>query len=244
MAAVRIAMWSGPRNISTAMMRAFGNRADCFVTDEPLYAYYLERTGIDHPMRDAVIASQSTSWREVVDWLTGRVPGGHSLWYQKHMTHHLLDEVGRDWFGAVHHCFLIRDPRAVLASYAAKRDSVTLDDVGMVQQARIFDEVVARGGGRVPPVVDAQDVLSDPAGTLAALCGALGIAFDERMLSWPPGRRDTDGVWAEHWYASVERSTGFGAPKPSPGPLPDELEALAELCQPAYDAIRVHALRA
>lgn len=241
---VRIAMWSGPRNISTAMMRAFGNRPDCFVTDEPLYAYYLSRTAIDHPMRDAVIASQPTSWREVVGWLSGPVPDGRAVWYQKHMTHHLLDEVGRDWFDAVRHCFLIRDPRAVLASYAAKRDTVTLEDVGMVQQARIFDEVVARDGGRIPPVVDAADVLGDPAGTLSKLCDALGIAFDERMLSWPPGRRDTDGVWAEHWYASVERSTGFGAYRPPPATLPDALESLAAQCRPAYDALGRYALRA
>ena len=243
-AAVRIAMWSGPRNISTAMLRSFGNRPDCFVTDEPLYAYYLQASGSPHPMRDDVIASQSTDWREVVDWLTGPVPGGRPIWYQKHMTHHLLDEVGRDWLDRVTNCFLLRDPRAVLASYAKKRDErVLLEDVGMVQQAAIFDEVVARGDGRIPPVIDAADVLTDARATLGRLCEAVGIAFDERMLSWPPGRRRTDGVWARHWYQAVERSTGFEAYRPPPEALPEPLEALAEQCRPAYERVRRHALR-
>lgn len=242
--AVRIAMWSGPRNISTAMLRSFGNRPDCFVTDEPLYAYYLAASGAPHPMRDAVIASQSTDWREVVDWLTGPVAGGKPVWYQKHMTHHLLDDVGREWLDRVGNCFLLRDPRAVLASYAKKRDErVRVEDVGMVQQAAIFDEVVARNDGRIPPVIDAADVLTDARGTLTRLCEAVGIAFDEHMLAWPPGRRETDGVWAAHWYEAVERSTGFEPYRPPPASLPDELEALAEQCRPAYERLRAHALR-
>lgn len=240
-APVRIAMWSGPRNISTAMLRSFGNRPDCFVTDEPLYAYYLATSGAPHPMRDEVIASQSSDWREVVDWLTGPVPGARPVWYQKHMTHHLLDEVGRAWMDDVTNCFLIREPRAVLASYAMKRDRVELADVGIEQQAAIFDEVVARQG-TVPPVIDAADVLRDPAATLSRLCRAVGIAFDESMLSWPPGRRETDGVWAAHWYQAVERSTGFQPYRPPPEALPDALEVLAERLRPAYARLRRHAL--
>jgi hypothetical protein len=237
-------MWSGPRNISTAMLRSFGNRPDCHVTDEPLYAYYLQTSGAPHPMREEVIASQSTDWREVTAWLTGPVPGGKAVWYQKHMTHHLLDEVGREWLDRLTNCFLLRDPRSVLASYAQKRtERVQLEDVGMVQQAAIFDEVVARGGGRIPPVIDAADVLQEPRGTLSRLCTAVGIAFDERMLSWPPGRRETDGIWAAHWYQAVERSTGFAAYRPPPETLPDELERLAEECRPAYERLRAHALR-
>lgn len=242
-APVRIAMWSGPRNISTAMLRSFGNRPDCFVTDEPLYAYYLQASGAPHPMREEVIASQSTDWREVTDWLTGPVPGGNPVWYQKHMTHHLLDEVGREWLDRVTNCFLLRDPRSVLASYAKKREErVTAADVGMIQQAAIFDEVVARNGGAVPPVIDAADVLTDPRGALARLCARVGIDFDERMLAWPPGRRETDGVWARHWYEAVEASTGFQAYRPPPERLPDELETIAEECRPAYERLREHAL--
>ena len=243
-APVRIAMWSGPRNISTAMLRSFGNRPDCFVTDEPLYAYYLQASGAPHPMREEVIASQSTDWREVTDWLTGPVPGGKPVWYQKHMTHHLLDEVGRDWLDRVTNCFLLRDPRAVLASYAKKREErVTAADVGMHQQAAIFDEVCARNGGAVPPVIDAADILHDPAAALARLCEAVGIAFDEHMLAWPPGRRETDGVWARHWYEAVEASTGFQPQQPPPRALPAELEAIAEACRPAYERLREHAIR-
>lgn len=240
---VRIAMWSGPRNISTAMLRSFGNRPDAFVTDEPLYAYYLQASGSPHPMRDEVIASQSTDWREVTEWLAGPVPGGKTVWYQKHMTHHLLDEVGRDWLDGVKNCFLLRDPRAVLASYAKKREErVCVEDVGMVQQAAIFDEVVARNDGGIPPVIDAAEILGDPAAALGLLCERVGIPFDERMLSWPPGRRDTDGVWARHWYEAVEASTGFQPYQPPPERLPDDLEVIAAECQPAYDRLRRHAL--
>ncbi len=239
---VRIAMWSGPRNISTAMMRAFGNRSDCFVTDEPLYAHYLQATGIEHPLREEVIASQSTDWREVVRWLSGPVPHGRPVWYQKHMTHHLLDDIGRDWLDRVTNCFLLRDPRAVLASYARKREQVTTADIGILQQAAIFDEVRERSGV-VPAVIDAADVLENPRAMLNRLCQAVGIAFDERMLSWPPGPRETDGVWARHWYGSVLESTGFQPPNPLPDELPPALEAIAEECRPAYERMREYVLR-
>jgi hypothetical protein len=239
---VRIAMWSGPRNISTAMMRSFDNRSDSIVTDEPLYAYYLNATGIEHPMRDEVIASQSTDWETVTRWLSGPIPNGRPVWYQKHMTHHLLDEVGRDWLDRVHSCFLLRDPRAVLASYARKRESVTTADVGILQQAAIFDEVAERSG-MIPPVLDADDVLRDPRAMLTRLCQSVGIAFDERMLSWPAGPRDSDGVWGRHWYSSVRESTGFQPCQPPPDELPEELEAIAEECRPAYERMRRYALR-
>lgn len=242
-APTRVAMWSGPRNISTAMMRSFGNRADCFVTDEPLYAHYLYTGDVDHPMRDAVIASQSTDWREVVAWLTGPIPEGKTVWYQKHMTHHILPVTGLDWLEDVTNAFLIRDPRAVAASYIEKRSTITPADIGVPQQARIFDEVVARTG-RVPPVVDAADVLRQPRATLSRLCAALGIDFDEAMLAWPPGRRATDGVWAAHWYQKVERSTGFQAYRPPPETLPSELEAVAETCRQEYRRLYAHRLGA
>lgn len=236
-------MWSGPRNISTAMMRAFGNREDCYVSDEPLYACYLKASGAPHPMREAVIASQPTDWRAVVARLTGPVPDRRPLWYQKHMTHHLLDDFGRQWLDEVTNCFLIRDPRAVLASYARRRDRVTPDDVGIRQQAGIFDDVVARRGGDIPPLVDAADVLREPRATLSLLCDAIGIRFDEAMLSWPAGRRETDGVWAEHWYQAVEESTGFQPYKPPPVELPEELELLAAELRSDYERLRRHCLR-
>lgn len=240
---LRIAMWSGPRNISTAMMRSFENRPDCYVSDEPLYAYYLHASGAPHPMREEIMAAQPTDWRVVVEWLAGPVPDASPIWYQKHMTHHLLPEVGRGWMRQVENCFLIRDPHAVLVSYARKRKSeVTVEDVGIPQQLEIF-EYVMRVTGRTPPVIDAADVLKDPRATLGLLCERLGIGFREEMLHWPPGRRPTDGVWARHWYQAVERSTGFVPRRPETAPLPQPLEPLARRCEEPYRILRRHRLR-
>jgi len=229
-------MWSGPRNLSTAMMRSFGNRTDCTAVDEPLYAAYLAETGLDHPGRDEVIASQPTDWRLVCSELTdGPVPT--PLQYQKHMTHHLLPGIDRSALAGLQHAFLVRDPERVLTSYAKVREEPTLEDLGLPQQAELFE----RYGG---PVVDAADVLRDPAATLRLLCEALGIEFDEAMLAWPAGPRDTDGVWAPHWYAGVEASTGFAPYSPGSGdPLPDHLRPLLERCRPYYDALAAYRLR-
>jgi len=238
----RIAMWSGPRNISTAMMRAFENRADCAVSDEPFYAHYLAATGIDHPMKEAVIASQPGDWRDVVAEITGPAPGGAAVWYQKHMTHHMIPAVGRNWFNRVDHAFLIRDPRAMAASYGARREGATAADLGAQLQAELHDEVIERTG-KAPPVIDAADVLADPQGMLTLLCQALGIAFDPAMLSWPAGRRDSDGVWGQHWYASVWASTGFRAVTAREIALTPALEAVAESCMPFYERLHEKRLR-
>jgi hypothetical protein len=246
MTPIRIAMWSGPRNISTAMMRAFGNRPDCAVSDEPFYAAYLNATGLDHPMREAIIAAQPTDWREVAARLTGPPPGGRAVWYQKHMTHHMLPEFGRDWTDHLVNAFLIRAPEAVLASYAMKRhDDFTLEEIGLPTQAELFDRTADRLG-RAPPVVEAQDVLADPRGVLTLLCAAAGVPFDARMLSWAPGRRATDGVWAPVWYQSVEASTGFGPPRREAGldDLPEALKPLAAAARPLYDRLAAHRLKA
>jgi hypothetical protein len=233
---VRIAMWSGPRNISTAMMRAWENRPDTAVVDEPFYAFFLAGTGLDHPAREAVIASQPTDWREVVAGLLGPVPGGRPVFYQKHMTHHVLPQLGLDWLAEVTNCFLIRHPREMVASYVETRSEPTLDDLGYVQQADLFARV-ADGLGAAPPVVDAKDVLTDPPGMLQALCGRVGVPFTPAMLAWPPGPRDTDGVWAPHWYASVERSTGFIPYRPSAKPVPQGLESLVEQSLGHYEGL-------
>ena len=235
---VRIAMWSGPRSLSTAMMRAWENRPDTVVVDEPLYAYYLAATGLDHPGRDAVLASQPTDWRAVVRTLTtDPLPDDAAIAYQKHMTHHVLPEVDLDALAGLTHAHLVRDPRRVLASYAKVREQPTLADLGLEQQVALH----RRFGG---PVVDSDDLLRDPRGVLAALCGALGVPFDERMLSWPPGPRPTDGVWAPYWYASVEASTGFGPHRGDAVPdLPDHLAELADRCRPFYDELAEQALR-
>lgn len=233
---IRIAMWSGPRNLSTAMMRSFENRADCSVVDEPLYAAYLAATGLDHPGREEVIASQPTDPAVVVDRLTDG-PLATPLQYQKHMTHHVLASVPREPLASLRHAFLVRDPERVLTSYAKVREEPTLEDLGLPQQVELFE----RYGG---PVIDAADVLRDPHGTLTLLCAALGIGFDEAMLSWPAGPRATDGVWAPHWYAGVEASTGFAPYSPGSGdPLPDRLTPLLERCLPYYEALAPYRLR-
>lgn len=236
---LRLAMWSGPRNISTAMMRSFGNRADTIVVDEPLYGFYLAETGLDHPGRDEIVAAMECDWRRVVDGLTAPVPQGR-IHYQKHMTHHLLPVMDRDWLDDVVNCFLIRDPAEVVASYLEKRPEVTLADIGIREQAEIFERTADRLG-KAPPVVEGRDVQADPEGTLRALCAALGIAFDSAMLSWPPGRRETDGVWAPHWYGAVEASTGFSPPAPAKAPPPG-FEALINEARPHYERLRAHRL--
>jgi Sulfotransferase domain len=230
---VRIAMWSGPRNISTAMMRAWGNRRDTFVIDEPLYAYYLNVSGKKHPGADEVIAAGETDWRKVAARLTGPIPNGKRIFFQKHMAHHLLPEVGREWLGAVMNCFLIRDPRAVIASYIKKRQNPALEDLGYVQQAEIFDFVRARAKS-LPPILDAKDVLENPERILRLLCNAVGVEFSESMLSWPPGLRETDGVWAKHWYGEVAKTTSFRPYRAKHAEIPAHLRELHERCQECY----------
>ncbi|MFL6590745.1 MAG: HAD family hydrolase [Chthoniobacterales bacterium] len=234
---VRIAMWSGPRNISTAMMRAWGNRPDTSVCDEPFYAFYLNGAGADHPGRDEVIGHGETDWRKVVSQLTGPVPDGKAIFYQKHMAHHLLPEIDRDWLGAMTNCFLVRDPAEVIVSYIKKNNDPTLEDIGFVQQAEIFDWARARTGS-IPPVVDAHDVLENPERILRLLCDAVGVEFTKAMLSWPPGLRETDGIWAKHWYEEVARSTGF---RKSSGrtrdPVPPRLRDVYDRSREYYDRL-------
>ena len=241
---VRIAMWSGPRNISTAMMRSFENRSDASVIDEPFYAASLAATGADHPMREEVIASQPIDPAEVARGLVGPVPEGRHVYYQKHMTHHMLPGFPLDWTAQVTNVFLIREPEAVLASYTQKWDSVTLEAIGVPMQVALFEREAQRLG-HAPPVIDAADVLADPRGVLGALCAACGIAFSESMLSWPAGRRASDGVWAPAWYDAVEKSTGFGpARRETVRPqLSDDLARIAEAARPAYERLRTFALR-
>jgi len=233
---LRIAMWSGPRNISTAMMRAWGNRSDTHVIDEPFYAYYLQATMAEHPVAEDVIAAGETEWRKVVAQLLGEAPGGKAIFYQKQMTHHLLPEIDRGWLNDVTNCFLIRDPREVIISYCKKNHEPTREDLGFAEQAEIFDLVRARTG-KIPPVIDVRDVLKDPARTLGLLCAALRVEFSEAMLSWPPGRRETDGIWAEHWYAEVERSTGFQPYQPRSGMVPSHLRPVYEECLESYERL-------
>lgn len=234
---VRIAMWSGPRNISTAMMRAWENRPDTVVVDEPFYGFYLRETGIDHPGRDEVLASCEADWRRVAARLTtAPVADGATIFFQKHMTHHLLPDIDRGALAGLRHAFLIRDPRDMLISYARVRAEPTLDDLGLPRQVELYRHF----GG---PVLDAGDVLESPEPMLRQLCGALGVPFSNAMLSWPAGTRATDGVWARYWYDAVQRSTGFAAYRPKSKPLPARLEPLLETCRPYYDELHAQRVR-
>lgn len=236
-------MWSGPRNISTALMRSWGSRADVAVADEPLYAHYLNATGVAHPGREEVIAAHESDWRKVVSWLSGPVPGGCPIWYQKHMAHHLLPEIDRAWVRGMANCFLVREPRKMLVSLAKVTPNPRLEDTGLPQQVELFDRV-REWTGRTPPVIDAKDVLLHPRGVLTALCGAVGVAFDAAMLSWAPGRRETDGVWAKHWYEAVEKSTGFEAYRERNEDVPERLRGLLEECNALYRLLHGHRLAA
>jgi hypothetical protein len=236
-------MWSGPRNISTAMMRAWGNRPDTFVCDEPFYAYYLSVTRVGHPGAGEVIAQGETDWHKVIAQLTGPVPEEKPIYYQKQMTHHLLPEIDRVWLAKVTNCFLIRDPAEVIISYLKKNNDPTLEDIGFVQQAEIFDWVCAETGS-VPPVIDARDVLENPERILRLLCEAVGVEFTDAMLSWPLGLRETDGIWARHWYAEVAKSTGFQKPTASKtAVVPERLRGVCDRAREYYERLYRHRLK-
>ncbi|MET0226097.1 MAG: hypothetical protein ABW187_06630 [Dokdonella sp.] len=241
-APLRIAMWSGPRNISTAMMRAWENRGDCAVADEPLYAHYLAHSGLDHPLREEIIAHGDTDWRSVTAALAGAVPGGQPIWYQKHMSHHLLPHIDRTWVHGLANAFLIREPSAVVQSYVKARADVCADDIGLPQEVRLFDEL-AEFRGHAPPIIDADDFLRAPQAHLRALCAHFGIAFSDRMLHWPAGPRTSDGLWAPHWYAAVWRSTGFEAPVGKSIRLDGEAARVADTCRPLYEHLYRFRLR-
>lgn len=226
-------MWSGPRNISTAMLRAWGNRPDTFVCDEPLYAHYLQTTRLPHPGADEVIGHHEADWRKVASWLTGPIPQGKAIFYQKQMSHHLLPEIDRGWLDGLTHAFLIREPREMLTSLLHFIPRPTLADTGLPQQMEIFEWARRQTGG-TPPIIDSRDVLENPRGILTRLCDALGTHFDECMLHWPPGRRDTDGIWAKHWYHQVETTTGFGTYRPKDEQVPAELQSLCDECETLY----------
>lgn len=240
---MHLAMWSGPRNLSTALMRSFGSRDDTVVIDEPLYAPFLAETGLAHPVASTIVAINDTDWRTVARSLTGTIPRDKAIFYQKHMTHHLLPSMGRDWIFELTNAFLIREPRRVLASYVNVRTVPTLEDLGFPQQLELFEEARRRSGG-LPPVVDAADILADPEGTLTALCNALGIEFDRSMLSWEAGPHPEDGVWAAHWYGSVWKSTGFGPYREVNVEVPGELLPLLADCETIYDQLHQHRLTA
>ncbi|MEM1042371.1 MAG: HAD family hydrolase [Bacteroidota bacterium] len=239
---IRIACWSGPRNISTALMRSWGSRADTAVVDEPFYAHYLWATGLDHPGRAAILGSQPTDWRTVAAALTGPAPGGKDIFYQKHMAHHLLPGMVGPWLGDLRHAFLLREPAAMLTSLAKVLPDPRPEDTGLPQQVALVERLRDEAG-RVPPVIDAEDVLTDPPRLLRLLCEALGVPFEPAMLTWEAGPRPTDGVWAAHWYAAVEASTGFKPYRPKTESVPERLQSVLAECKGYYAQLHPHRLR-
>jgi len=230
-------MWSGPRNLSTAMMYAFGNRDDCAVSDEPFYAAYLAATGLDHPMRSEILAVGETDPAKVVAGCLGAVPGGKKVFYQKHMTQHMIPAFDRGWIKECVNVFLIRDPARVIASYATKRENPSLDDLGFRQQADLFD-MLCQSQGAAPPVLDSFDVRLDPAERLRALCARIGLDFQPSMLRWPSGGHAGDGIWAAHWYGAVHASTGFAPPEGGVPDIPDALKPLRDQAAVYYEKLR------
>jgi len=239
---LRIAMWSGPRNISTALLRSWGNRPDTYVCDEPLYAHYLKKTNSPHPGADEIIAHQENDWHKVTQWLTGPIPEGKTIFYQKHMAHHLLPEIERNWLVLLTNCFLIREPHEMLTSLLKILPNPTLSDTGLPQQVEIFDRL-RQQTGETPAVLDSRDILQNPRQQLQTLCDKLQIDFTEEMLSWPPGPRPTDGVWAKHWYGAVEKSTSFQPYKPKNESVPPQFKELCEECLQLYNHLHQHRLR-
>ena len=226
---MRIAAWSGPRNLSTAMMYAFASRGDCIVIDEPFYAAFLARSGLSHPMRDDVLAAQPTDPAEVAGALSEE---GAPHVYQKHMAHH-MEGMPLGWAEGCVHLHLIRHPARVIASYADRHDALTEEAIGFGAQAALYDRLDGI-------VVDTSTLRADPEGMLRRLCAAIGLRWDATMLAWPPGPKSFDGIWARHWYASVHRSSGFAGPE---GPLPPVLrDDLLRAALPAYEALAARAL--
>ncbi|MBO9407360.1 HAD family hydrolase [Shimia sp. R9_1] len=233
---MKIAMWSGPRNLSTAMMYAFGNRSDCAVVDEPFYAAYLEKTGLEHPMREEILRSQHQDPQVVASALSSTNPDGKPVYYQKHMTQHMIDGVPREWMRDAKNVFLLRHPARVIASYAAKRENPTLQDIGFPQQLELLQQV--RDWGQDVVIVDSHDIRENPEDALKKLCDDIGLDYDPAMLSWPKGGHKDDGVWAKHWYGAVWSSTGFAGAE---GPLPEvpvNLQPVLDAALPIYEEMK------
>ena len=239
---IRIAMWSGPRNLSTAMMRSFENRQDTAVLDEPFYAHYLFKTGLDHPGRAAVLASQSTEWDEVAQMCTGPIPREKPVWYQKHMAQHNLEGCDLNWIKNVKNCLLIRDPKYVMASYGKEFLVENERLLGYLQQIEILS-ILEKKTGETLPILDAKDILQHPESMLKQLCNRLRIDFSDKMLSWPAGKRDSDGVWAPHWYSRVEQSTGFMPYQEKEIQLNDDLIPIYKKCMACYNMLYKKRLR-
>ena len=243
MNSTRIAMWSGPRCISTAMMRSFENRNDTVVIDEPFYAHYLTMVGIEHPMRNEIIKNYECNSENIISYLTGQVPGQKDIWYQKHMVHHLSSKIDYNWIKALTNCFLIRNPKEVILSFQKQFPIKSVEQLGYNQLFKLFNFHV-KYLGFIPPIIDSRDVLENPEEILSKLCDKIGITFSKHMLTWPAGGRDSDGIWGKYWYKNVEQSTGFQRYNSVDIKLPNHLEELYKECLPFYEELYSNRIRA
>tara|TARA_B000000475_G_scaffold268965_1_gene262261 strand:+ start:5063 stop:5788 length:726 start_codon:yes stop_codon:yes gene_type:complete len=240
---MKIAMWSGPRNISTALMRSFENRTDTFVSDEPFYAYFLNKSGENHPARQEILNNQSSDWDTVSSMLIGEIPNQKKVWYQKHMAHHIFKHSDLSWTKRVVNLFLIRDPKEVIVSYQKRFNLVDHMQLGYNQQIQII-KTIADTTGDFPIVINAKDVLMHPEKILKKLCEIVQIDFEENMLSWPDGKRDTDGVWAPFWYSEVEKTTGFQPYVDKNIVLDSKWEDIYDRCMIDYKILKSHSIKA
>lgn len=238
---MHIAMWSGPRNLSTAMMYSFGNRPDTTIWDEPFYAAYLKETGLNHPHRREIITTGEPDPHRIKARCIGPIPEGKTVFYQKHMTHHMLPGFPLDWLSQVTNIFLIRHPAHVIASYHAKRENPVLDDIGYRQQARIFDALVEKG--QMPVVIESADILKAPEAALQTLCKAINLPYSAKMLSWPAGGHASDGIWGSHWYGAVHNSTGFAKSKSGKPSLSANGQLLCEQALPYFEHLSAFKLK-
>lgn len=239
MTVTRISLWSGPRNVSTALMYSFRQRSDTTVVDEPLYAHYLVRSGVDHPGRDDVLEDQDNDGERVVrDVILG--PSRTPVIFFKNMAHHLG---GLDWafLAELHNVILTRDPAEMLPSLIQQLPEPDLDGTGLPLQVALLDAVLDDGDD--PIVLDSRLLLEDPEGVLTQLCQRVSLEFEPAMLSWPAGPVPEDGVWAEHWYDSVHRSTGFAPYRRKDAEVPDRLRPLLAQAIPLYERLLAYAIR-
>ena len=242
MDSVHVAMWSGPRNISSAMMRSFENRPDTTVTDEPFYAHYLFKTRIKHPLRKKIIRNSECNFDNIVTYLTGSIPDKKKIWYQKHMAHHNLPDMDIHWTKKVINCFLIRHPKEVILSYEKRFPIESIDQLGYKQLCILF-EFLKKETGKSPPVLDSRDILNHPREILNKFCDKIGISFMDQMLSWPSGRRKSDGMWGQYWYKNVEDSTGFQKYQEKNKILPDKLLSIFKESLSYFDKLYLHRIR-
>jgi len=229
----RISMWSGPRNISTALMRSFENRSDTFVIDEPFYSFFLKNTGIKHPIYKEVIEKYDSSWNNIANTLIGPIPNNKKIWYQKLMTHHWADNQPLDWTINTINCFLIRNPKDVILSYLKIHQEVTPELIGLPQQVHMFNHITEQIN-KIPIVISSEDILKNPKLMLQKLCNLLDIPFLEQMLSWPTGARESDGIWGKYWYKNVVKTSSFSKFSEKNEEFPRQFSSLLDKCNTYY----------